>query len=102
MTFAILGVTARVYCYQAEVIDISGKRYFPAVKEALSKAQKSIYLVMYFVNFDPDEIVKFNLPMTLDTAHIEDDKKIWHLLKSYKENIRNVHLSSKGHKQQLS
>ncbi len=49
----ILGVTARAYCYNAEVVDISGKKYFPAVKEALSKAQKSIYLVMYFVKFDP-------------------------------------------------
>ncbi len=44
----------------------------------------------------PYEIVSFNLPMTLDTAHIRDDKKIWELLKDYKENIKNVHLSAKG------
>lgn len=53
IALAILGVTARAYCYNAEVVDISGTKYFPAVKEALSKAQKSIYLVMYFVKFDP-------------------------------------------------
>lgn len=46
--------------------------------------------------FTPDEIVEFNLPMTLDTAHIEDNQKIWHLLKIYKENIKTVHLSAKG------
>lgn len=46
--------------------------------------------------FTPDEIVKFNLPMTLDVAHIKDNKKIWELLKNYKENIVNVHLSAKG------
>lgn len=49
----ILSLTANAFCYNAEVVDISGKKYFAAVKEALSKAQKSIYLVMYFVNFDP-------------------------------------------------
>lgn len=41
--------------YQATVEDISGDKYFPAVKEALSKAEKSIYMVMYFVSFDPQE-----------------------------------------------
>ncbi len=29
----MLGITAMVFCYQAEVIDISGTKYFPAVKE---------------------------------------------------------------------
>ncbi|TRZ94641.1 hypothetical protein D4R78_06170 [bacterium] len=52
--------------------------------------------------FTPDEIVSFNLPMTLDTAHIRDDKKIRELLKDYKQNIKNVHLSAKeGDKQHL-
>lgn len=46
--------------------------------------------------FTPDEIIKFNLPMTLDTAHINDNEKIWDLLKGYKENILNIHLSAKG------
>lgn len=49
----IFCLVARAYSYQADVIDISGKKYLPAVKETLSKAQKSIYLVMYFVSFDP-------------------------------------------------
>jgi hypothetical protein len=40
--------------------------------------------------------------MTLDTAHIRDNKKIWDLLEDYKENIMNVHLSAKeGDKQHL-
>ncbi len=54
IALAILGVTARAYCYNAEVIDLSGRKYFPAVKEALSNAKESIYLVMYFVSFDPN------------------------------------------------
>ena len=52
--------------------------------------------------FTPGETVRFNLPMTLDTAHIREDKIIWSLLKDYKENIMNVHLSAKeGDKQHL-
>jgi len=39
--------------YQASVQDISSDKYFPVVKEALKNAKSSIYLVMYFVNFDP-------------------------------------------------
>jgi len=52
LALTLLGNPATAHCYPAEVTDISGHKYFPAVKEALSKAQKSIYLVMYFVNFD--------------------------------------------------
>lgn len=50
----------------------------------------------------PDETVRLNLPMTLDTSHIRDNEKIWSLLKGYKENILNVHLSAKeGNRQHL-
>lgn len=49
IALAVLGITARVYCYQTEVIDISGRKYFPMVKEALAKAEKSIKLVMFTV-----------------------------------------------------
>ena len=52
--------------------------------------------------FTPDETAAFNLPMTLDTSHIRDDKEIWGLLKNYKENIFNVHLSAReGSKKHL-
>ncbi len=50
--------------------------------------------------FTPEEIVSFNLPMTLDIAHIRDDKKIWKLLKDYKQNIKNIHLSAKDENKQ--
>jgi hypothetical protein len=33
--------------------------------------------------------------MTLDTSHIQNNEKIWSLLKNYKENILNVHLSAR-------
>lgn len=52
--------------------------------------------------FDIDEIVAFNLPMTLDISHVRDNDKIWSLLEDYKENILNVHLSAReGQKQHL-
>ncbi len=49
MALVLLGITARAFCYQAEVIDISGTKYFPAVKEALAKAEKSIYIAMFTI-----------------------------------------------------
>jgi sugar phosphate isomerase/epimerase len=52
--------------------------------------------------FTPDETVELKLPMTLDTSHIKDNEKIWCLLKNYKNNILNVHLSARdGSKQHL-
>lgn len=53
MALAMLGLTARAYCYQGEVIDISGTKYYPVVKEALSKAEKSISLVMFVIELSP-------------------------------------------------
>jgi phosphatidylserine/phosphatidylglycerophosphate/cardiolipin synthase-like enzyme len=37
------------------VEDLSGDKYFPAVKEALQNAEKSIYMAMYFVGFNPND-----------------------------------------------
>ena len=45
--------------------------------------------------FTPDETAAFRLPMTLDISHIRDNEKIWSLLKNYKDNILNVHLSAR-------
>ncbi len=53
IAFVVLGVTTRAFCYEADVTDISGAKYFPAVKEALSKAEESIYLVMYIIELSP-------------------------------------------------
>lgn len=49
VALGMLVITARAFCYQAEVTDISGKKYFPAVKEAVAKAGKSIKLVMFTI-----------------------------------------------------
>ena len=38
IALVVSGITARAFCYEAEVTDISGTKYFPAVKEMLSKA----------------------------------------------------------------
>ncbi|MCX5707953.1 MAG: phospholipase D-like domain-containing protein [Candidatus Omnitrophica bacterium] len=45
----VLTLTSRVFCYEAQVENISGTRYFPAVKQAIAQANKSIYLVMFTV-----------------------------------------------------
>jgi len=50
--------------------------------------------------FTTDQIIAFNLPMTLDISHVPDDEKIWHLVKNYRGNILNVHLSARKGKQQ--
>jgi hypothetical protein len=45
----LLGMAVRGYCYKAEVTDISGTKYFPAVKEVFSKANESITVVMFLI-----------------------------------------------------
>lgn len=57
---AILGVTARAYCYKADVADISGSKYFPAVRQELAKARKSVSLVMYMIELSSNEDAKVN------------------------------------------
>jgi len=49
IVLVMLGITARAFCYEADVTNISGDKYFSAVKEALSKAEESIYLVMFII-----------------------------------------------------
>jgi len=49
----VLGMAVRGYCHRAEVTDISGTKYFPAVKEAFSKANKSITVVMFLIELSP-------------------------------------------------
>ena len=58
LVLAILTGTGIFLCYaqepyQVSVEDLSGDKYFPRVRDALRNARKSIYMVMYFVNFDP-------------------------------------------------
>jgi len=46
--------------------------------------------------FQPEEIMKAKLPMTLDTAHIHDDDQIMNIINDYWQNIPVVHLSARG------
>ena len=39
--------------YPAEVEDISGEKYFPQTKQALSHAQESVFMVMFMVGLRP-------------------------------------------------
>jgi len=55
VALAVFALTARAYCYEAQVTDISGTKYFPAVKEALSKAEKSIYVAMFTIGLSPSK-----------------------------------------------
>lgn len=49
VALAIFGLTARAFCYQADVTDISGTKYFPAVKDALAEAKEAIKVVMFTI-----------------------------------------------------
>jgi cardiolipin synthase len=39
--------------YSANVLDISGKKYYPALKQAIEGAEDSIYMVMFQVSLNP-------------------------------------------------
>ena len=46
--------------------------------------------------FTPDEIMEFNLPMTLDVSHIREDGRVMEIIEKYHRNISVVHLSSRA------
>lgn len=50
---ALLVSVGRLFCYEGEVEDISGSKYFPAVKKAITEARESIYMVMFKVGLRP-------------------------------------------------
>jgi sugar phosphate isomerase/epimerase len=45
--------------------------------------------------FNPAETAAYNLPMTLDTSHVKNQKEVWNLLENYRHNILGVHLSAR-------
>ncbi|MCK4518915.1 MAG: hypothetical protein KAU12_02240 [Candidatus Omnitrophica bacterium] len=49
MGFVFVG---EAFSFSADVRDISGKRYYPAVKEALDGSTKAVFMVMYIVDLD--------------------------------------------------
>ena len=42
----------KAFSFSGDITDISGRQYFPSVKEVIDQAEKSIYMVMYLVNVD--------------------------------------------------
>lgn len=46
----LLMLSAKAFCFPAEVQDISGSKYFPAVKEAIANAQESVKWVEFKKN----------------------------------------------------
>lgn len=67
------------------------------------KARISIETFMHHKRvFRPLELVEYDLPMTLDTSHIHNDKMVMYILARYWKNIPVIHLSSRdGRKQHL-
>ncbi len=49
IAFVVLSITVRAIAFPADVQDISGSKYFPAVKEAIANAEKSITAVMFLI-----------------------------------------------------
>lgn len=56
LALALSVITTRGFCYQVEAINISGAKYFPAVKEALSNAKESIRVVMFVIEGSADKV----------------------------------------------
>ena len=61
----------KAFALSGEIKDISGREYFSTVKEAIEKAEKSIYMVMYVVRVDPRNTKSkvFQLCQSLIDAH---------------------------------
>jgi hypothetical protein len=53
VNLALFVFAGRLFCYEGEIEDISGSKYFPAVKEAITEARESIYMVMFKVGLRP-------------------------------------------------
>ena len=70
---AMSGMTVRAFCYQAEVEDISGGKYFPAVKEAIRGAKKSINIAMFTI--ESSLVKQDSKPNQLIDALIEAKKR---------------------------
>jgi len=71
IVLALAIIPVRVFCYEGQVEDISGSKYFPAVKEAIGEAKESIYMVMFKVGlrpYDKNSSV-YNLVEELVNAH---------------------------------
>ena len=47
-------VTTRGFCFPADVVSLNNREYFPAAQKAISKAKKSILLVMYLISFNKE------------------------------------------------
>ena len=46
---------SNIFAYTADVKDISSREYYPAVKEVIDKAEKSIHMSMFVVSLRPDQ-----------------------------------------------
>ncbi len=52
LIITLLSLSLTGYAFSSDVTDLSGKKYFPAVKEAIDNSEKSIFMVVYIVAFD--------------------------------------------------
>jgi len=47
--------TTRAFCFPADVVSLNNQEYFPAAQKAISKAKKSIFVVMYLISFNKED-----------------------------------------------
>ena len=89
---AVLVIAAKAFSYPAEVEDISGEKYFPQVKQALSQAKESIFMVMFVVGLRPydKESSVYQLVDELVKAH-QRGVKVTVILD------QNISFAGKGH-----
>jgi hypothetical protein len=52
---AFVLVTTHGFCFPADVVSLNNQEYFPAAQKAISKAKKSIFVVMYLISFNKED-----------------------------------------------
>ena len=52
---AFVLVTTHGFCFSADVVSLNNQEYFPAAQKAISKAKKSIFVVMYLISFNKED-----------------------------------------------
>ncbi|MFC1496688.1 sugar phosphate isomerase/epimerase family protein, partial [Candidatus Margulisiibacteriota bacterium] len=70
-----------------------------AMIEKLQKRHQAIIAIETFDDehrlFRPEDLVKYNLPIVLDVAHLKDEDAL-NLIRNHSKLIRTIHLSAKG------
>jgi len=51
----VLLATTRGFCFPADVASLNNQEYFPAARNVIAQAKKSIFIVMYLISFNKED-----------------------------------------------